>query len=185
MSGTVRDTGDKTVSETDSQETYILMGVGSYYVKKCQVVVCAMKENKKADNKWHVVWEAELEWSTWVSQSWWPLGQNLIEIRKSHGEIWRKSVLDRDECRVVHCIVHVCSVSSRKYLGRGFIFKTPWELLGVNSDNQEMGKHIKEKQCGRVSESSVTFDLNTGLENHLRGLWTFSLSLNLRFMGSQ
>lgn len=70
-----------------------------------------------------------------VFQSRWHLGQNLIEVRKSHGEIWRKSVLDRDEYRVVHYIVHVCRVDSRKYLGRGFIFKTPWELLGVNSDN--------------------------------------------------
>lgn len=147
--------------------------------------MCALKENEKADDEWHVVREAELEWSKWVFQSWWHLGQNLIEIRKSHGEIWRQSVLVRDERRVVHYIVHVCRVSSRNYLGRGFVFKTPWELLGVNSDNYEMGKHIKEKQCGRVSESSVTFELNTGLENHLRGLWTFSPSLSLRFMGFQ
>lgn len=130
MSGTVRDTGAKTVSETDSQETYVLMGVGSYYVKKCQVVVGAMKENKKADNEWHVVWEAELESSKWVFQSWWHLGQNLIEIRKTHGEIWRKSVLGRAECRVVRYIVHVCRVSSRKYLGRGFIFKINLGVVG-------------------------------------------------------
>lgn len=27
-----------------------------------------MKENEKADNEWHVVWEAELEWSKCVSE---------------------------------------------------------------------------------------------------------------------
>lgn len=51
-----------------------------------------------------------------------------------------------------------------------------------------MGKHIREKQIKcmvELPESSVTFDLNVGLENYFRALRAFCPCLNLRFIRFQ
>lgn len=87
-----------------------------------------MKENEKADDEWHVAWEAKLEWSKWVFQSWWHLGQNLIEIRKSHGEIWRQSVLDRVPSGTLHS---TCLQSQfKKVFGEGVYFQNTLGVVG-------------------------------------------------------
>lgn len=81
-----------------------------------------MKENGEADNQGYVVWEAEIEWSRQVSQSWWHLGCTSMEMRsKLWGGLEKECSSQR---RTLSCVFNSTCLQSRfkKVFGEGVCF---------------------------------------------------------------